>query len=71
MNPKEATALVVSAALLEKEGNASGGARGREEVRRRFHVTRQHPADANDETDVGEENSVVYPVEMDGFHSVY
>ena len=46
-------------------------ARRREKIRRRFHVTRQHPADADDKGDIGQQNGVVNFVEMHWFHKVW
>ena len=46
------------------------GTRGREKVRRRLHVARQHPADADDKGDVGQQNGVIYPGEVNGLHRI-
>ena len=37
-------------------------ARGREKIRRTFHVTGQRPADADDKADIGQQNGVINPV---------
>ena len=44
---------------------------GRQKVRRRFHVARELPADADDKGNVGDQNEIVYLGEMDGLHRVW
>jgi len=36
-----------------------------------FHVTRERPADTEDESDVGDEDGVINPLELDGLHKDY